>query len=200
MIDLHQYSRVTLVPSNVDDSNIQADFTCVLLEVVHVRRIDNVVDVRLRDSVADILLDQLAIVCSEVLHACSMQDKFHLTLGRLPNTLQAIVLQLRAFRPILAMNCCACSGVVRIPSSSAVSDTPSSPPLIRPGSASVFLLLVMAHVHHDAIKPSQISCTLDHLRTLAMIHVHSYRHLGLLCRLCGGMHQETVGILDSPGK
>jgi len=51
---------------------------------------------------------------------------------------------------------------------------------------------------YDPIKASKISCSLHHLRALAVIHVYSNRYFGVLRGLGGGVQQKAVRVLHCP--
>lgn len=51
---------------------------------------------------------------------------------------------------------------------------------------------------HNAIEASEVGRPLHHLRTLAVIHVDSDRHLCVLRRLCSGVEEQTIRVLNRP--
>ncbi|KAI3486834.1 hypothetical protein L1887_49539 [Cichorium endivia] len=56
------------------------------------------------------------------------------------------------------------------------------------------------NITHNAIKPPQVRRSLDHLRTLAVVHVHGDGDFGIAGGFGGGVQQQAVGVLDGPGE
>ena len=56
------------------------------------------------------------------------------------------------------------------------------------------------YITYNAIKPPQVRRSLDHLRALAVVHVHGDGDFGVAGGFGGGVQQQAVGVLDGPGE
>jgi len=76
----------------------------VLGQVLPVRVVDDIVDVAFRDTMRDVLLEQLAVVGAVPFGASTVQHKLDAALGRIADVLEAVILELRALRAIFSVH------------------------------------------------------------------------------------------------